>query len=142
MCYLQRLLSQAPAPLLVLLDCAPSWKKNVLDDFEWLWAGSSKVAELPPPSEQPHAWICFTREHPKAWRRIVQDMLRPPSAAGNGPVEFFPVPAPPSSAEPALNPRADIPSPAEPWPCYTCGASFPSRRGLASHATRAHGLHE
>ena len=139
LCYLPRLLMHAPAPLLVLLDCAPSWKKNVLDDFEWLWAGSSKVAELPPPSEQPHAWISFIREHPKAWRRIVQDMLRPPSAAGNGPVEFFPVPAPPSSAEPALNPRADTPSPAEPWPCYICGASFPSRRGLASHATRAHG---
>jgi hypothetical protein len=135
--YLPRLLMHAPTPLLVLLDSAPSWQQALMDDLEWLWAGSPKVADMPPPSEQPLAWITLVREHPNEWTSIVQGMMRPPSATGSGHVEPFP--ASPSSDEPALNHGADSQIPTETWPCYNCGASFDSRRALTSHATRAHG---
>ena len=42
--YLPRLLQNAPPPLLVLLDLAPSWRKALLADLLWIAERSSKLA--------------------------------------------------------------------------------------------------
>jgi len=136
LCYLPRLLRFAPAPLLVLLDLAPSWRNALIADLEWLSAGSTKVAELPPPGLQLQAWLDFARGHPKAWCSIVQQMLTPPPLQEQPPADNPSDRAPPPAHEPnelsgeRLHPCS--------WLCYNCGAAFHSRRALASHATRAH----
>ena len=125
--YLPRLLQNAPPPLLILLDLAPSWRKALSADLLWIAERSSKLAEMPSPSEDPQAWIALVRAHPIAWRKIVADALKPRPSGQNGQTH-----EPPASDHDPCGP------PASPWLCYNCGASFTTRRGLASHATHAH----
>ena len=82
---------------------------------------------MPPPSENPQAWIALVRAHPIAWRKIVADALKPRPSGQNG-----------QTHEPPASDHYPCGPPASPWLCYNCGASFTTRRGLASHATHAH----
>ena len=76
----------------------------------------------PVPPCPPQAWLAFARGHPKARCSVAQEMLKPPPLQDQALATTFILHANPPS----------------PWLCYSCGAAFPSRRGLASHATRAH----
>jgi hypothetical protein len=135
-CYLPRLVRFAPAPLLVLFDLAPSWRNALGADLEWLSAGSTKVIELPPPGLQLHAWLGFARGHPKAWCGIAQQMLKRPPLQDKHPAGNPFARAPSAAHKPNELPGERL-NPCS-WLCYSCGATSPSRRALASHATGAH----
>ena len=126
--YLQRVIACAPAPLRWLLDADRAWIQLVTEDLTLLHGAMRQLESLPPPAEGLRPWLLLIQAHPGPWREMLRLYVRREVAKAAEP------PQDQGHAGPARR-GAD-----GEWSCYECGAAFDTRRAMACHARRAHGV--
>ena len=55
--FLIRLVRDAPAATIALVNSGTAWKRQVLDDLSWLQALQPELRSRPSPHESPAQWV-------------------------------------------------------------------------------------
>lgn len=123
------------------LSCG--WQSALRLDPEWLFlVMSSKLSSLGHPHECLGQWVVFIRDHPSAWRKLVNEALQHsvsgiipscPAAVDQHPPNAE-VPPAPSDPDIGIGPPVQLLE----HPCLDCSAVCPSRHSLAVHRSKVH----